>query len=586
MDIITKSHFDQFKQNYDYLDKSSEEAFELFAIYSIVSNHIKSDTINKSILESLHIGSGGDWGIDGVVVIVNGKIVSTIQEVYDLYELNSYISAHIILIQAKTSKSFSVAELGQTLDGSEYLLKDVLDEDNLPACNDSLQDYRELIKYIYSKSANFKKGENPFMSVYFVACGDYNGQADFVAKIDKTKIWARNTNLLSGYECHIFGKKELISSYKAIMAKVEADLKIEHKIPLPEIKDVEEAYLCLMPYSEYKKLIVDVNGDIIKSVFYDNIRDYQGDNTVNKAMAESIRNGDIDLFVAMNNGITIVAADLKITGTKVHISDYQIVNGCQTSNVLYQHSLIDGIDNLTISVKLVSSKDKNVKDKIIIGNNSQTEVKREQLVALLDTQKEIEDYYNAQNKFEKLYYERRSKQYKSDTAIPINRVITIPFQIKSFVSMIMGRPHEVRGYYGRIVDRFDTNGEKVFALNTNPALYYTSALACFKMTEAFSRAVINKKYKKIKFHLLLSFRLMTEKMPMPQYNSHKVQEYCDHICEILSDNERCKLAFETAMKMVDSVLGRDPVDRDSMDRMFTDRLMQLSRQIAQKRASK
>ena len=106
------------------------------------------------------------------------------------------------------------------------------------------------------------------------------------------------------------------------------------------------------------------------------------------------------------------------------------------------------------------------------------------------------------------------------------------------------------------------------------------------MTEAFSRAVINKKYKKIKFHLLLSFRLMTEKMPMPQYNSHKVQEYCDHICEILSDNERCKLAFEAAMKMVDSVLGRDPVDRDSMDRMFTDRLMQLSRQIAQKRASK
>ena len=583
MDIVTKSHFEQFKKHYDYADKAIEEVFELFVIYSVVSNYLKSDTINKSTLESLHIGNGGDWGIDGIIVFVNGKIVTTVQEVKDLCELNSFINAHIILVQAKTSKSITVSELGQTLDGSEYLLKDILEEEKLPICNESLQEYRDLLKYIYSRSADFIRGENPVMDVYYVTCGEYNQQADHIAKINKSKTWILSTNLISNYECHVLGKKELISLYKATMSKVEADLKIEHKMALPEIKDVEEAYLCLIPFTEFKKLIVDSNGVMISSVFYDNIRDYQGDNTVNKAMAESINKGDIDLFVAMNNGITIVAADLKITGTKVHISDYQIVNGCQTSNVLYRHSSVDGINNLTLTVKLVASKDKTVKDKIIVGNNSQTEVKREQLVALLDTQKEIEDYYNAQKRFEKLYYERRSKQYKSDNNIPVNRVITIPFQIKAFVSMMMGCPHEVGGYYGRIVERFDTNGEKVFASNTNPALYYTSALACYKMTEAFSMNRINRKYKKIKFHVLLAFRLMCEKTPIPNFSSHKIQEYCDHICEILSDNYKCKLGFEAAIKMIDEVLGREPKDRDRMDQAFTNCLMEAARKISQKR---
>ena len=139
-------------------------------------------------------------------------------------------------------------------------------------------------------------------------------------------------------------------------------------------------------------MIIDPDSKIIHSVFYDNIRSFQGDNSVNKAMSESLKKGDVNLFAAMNNGITVIAKGLITTGTNVHLSDYQIVNGCQTSNVLQQNLSIPNIDELMLTVKIISSKDKEIRDKIIVGNNSQTEVKREQLVALLDTQKYIEDY--------------------------------------------------------------------------------------------------------------------------------------------------------------------------------------------------
>ncbi len=587
MDIVTKSHFDQFRKQYGYENKSEDEAFELFSIYCIISKHVKTDTINKTLLDDLNVGNGSDWGIDGFIIIVNGKVISSQQEVEDLLIANGTLRMNLILVQAKTSPNFNVGELGKTLDGAEYILKDVMGDDKLPSCNDDVIQCREIVKYIYAKSADFQEGKNPLIYVYFVTCGDYQKQDDFTARISKTEDFMKSTDLISQFKCKMLGKKDIVNYYKDTKSKIEVNIKVERKIPLPEIENVDESYLCLIPFSEFKKLIIDGNDKIISTVSYDNIRDFQGETTVNKAMGESLKKGDINLFAAMNNGITIIAKTLKTTGTNIHLADYQVVNGCQTSNVLQQNIDVPNIDNLMLTVKLIASKDKDVRDKIIVGNNSQTEVKREQLVALLDTQKYIEDYYNAQNKFDKLYYERRSKQYRfEETQVPSYKVITIPFQIKAFVAMAIGEPHKVSGYYGSIVEQFDKNGIKVFAPDTTPALYYTCALACYKMTEGFSSGTISKKYKKIKFHLLLAFRLMCEKSSLPPFNSHKAQEYCEYLCSILCDANRCKLGFEAAAKLVDEALKRDPKDNDRMSKQFTDKMKELAARANQQIRSK
>ena len=145
MDIITKSHFEQFKKQYGYEKKEDCDAFELFSIYCIVSKYIKTDTISRSMLDDLNIGNGGDWGIDGFIIIVNGKIVTSQQEVDDLLSANGTLQVKVVLVQAKTSQNFNVAELGQFLDGSEYVLKDVLGHNDLPSCNEDLIEYRNLI---------------------------------------------------------------------------------------------------------------------------------------------------------------------------------------------------------------------------------------------------------------------------------------------------------------------------------------------------------------------------------------------------------------------------------------------------------
>ena len=581
MDIITKSYFDEFKKLYGYETLAESDAFELFAIYCVASKYIKSETLSKDILEDIKIGNGNDWGIDGFIIIVNGKIVTSKKVVDDLLVANDNIAVQVVLIQAKTSSNFDVSKLCMALNGIEYLMKDVLGEGNLPISNDDLTEYRNLLKYIYSHSSDFTDNLNPKLYGYYICCGNYAGQEDFESPKRKTIAFVDQTDLTQSFEYLFVDRKGIVNYYKDTKSKLEAVVNIEQKLTLPKVNGISDAYLCILPYKELNKLFVS-DDKIIQEVFYDNVRSYQGMNQVNRSITDSLKHGNIDLFTAMNNGVTIIAKKIKPTGHDIRLVDYQVVNGCQTCHVLFQNRYLSGIENLKVAVKLIASEDKEIRDKIIVGNNSQTEVKREQLVSLLDSQRYIEDYYNAQNKYEKLYYERRSKQYKNDDAkVPLNKVITIPTQILAFVSMFMSAPDKVRGYYGSIVDEFEKNGKKVFTPETNPAYYYTCSLASYKMTEMFSNGVLERKYKKIKFHMLLAFRLMCESMPLPAFNSNKSQSYCDHLCEILCNEERCKTGFIAAAKLVDTALNRQPNDSDSMKESFTSKIMELAERANQ-----
>jgi hypothetical protein len=53
------------------------------------------------------------------------------------------------------------------------------------------------------------------------------------------------------------------------------------------------------------------------------------------------------------------------------------------------------LNDLWLFLKVVSTNNSNIKDNIIVANNSQNEVKKEQLLATSKFQKDLEDYYNS-----------------------------------------------------------------------------------------------------------------------------------------------------------------------------------------------
>lgn len=137
-------------------------------------------------------------------------------------------------------------------------------------------------------------------------------------------------------------------------------------------------------------------------------------------------------FVLMNNGVTIIARNMTHTGSKFVIEDFQIVNGCQTSHVLFDHaSNLD--ESVLVPLRLIWTQEEDVIEDIIHATNKQTEV----TFAITDFARQLEAFFKTFPDGRKLYYERRSRQYDG-LSIEKTRVVLQTNAVRSFAGMFLG----------------------------------------------------------------------------------------------------------------------------------------------------
>ena len=87
MDKITKSLLDTFSNQYELNSIEEHQKFEHFSNFSIISKLFRG----SFELEDIHSGSGGDCGIDGIFLIVNGRLILDEDELNDVVEDNTLI---------------------------------------------------------------------------------------------------------------------------------------------------------------------------------------------------------------------------------------------------------------------------------------------------------------------------------------------------------------------------------------------------------------------------------------------------------------------------------------------------------------
>lgn len=582
MNRILETYIDDFKEQYGLKAKSESELFEYFCAFCIASKSITDDTITKDNLNEIVTGSGNDWGIDGFLIKVNNKLVDSVETLENLLKFSLVLQVDITLIQTKTSESIDFGEFKKFLAGSRCVVTYLNNRgfDKLPLHNKSIEDKLLILDRIFQKASSFPpegKYRMPLLNLYYMHSGSNKGNGISETDFNDNLNFIQSKNLFNVGDWKILNDNDIRSYYEASKKRLERKLVVDQHLPLPEVENISESHLCLIPFREFRKLITsDEDGSMLRQIFEDNVRDFQGTNRVNAGIEKTLKDGELRLFTALNNGITIIAREIRFVGKELTLKDYQIVNGCQTCHVLYDNCNIEGIDELILSVKIIASNDKEIRDKIIIANNSQTEVKREQLLSLLEAQRNIEAYYLAQKKFTKLYYERRSKQYRYGVEeVTADKVVTIAAQIHAFVSMISGKPHLNRSYYGKIIEQVNVENKGIFEDNIKPAFYYTCALAAHERTRCFDTGVLPKEYTSVKHHLLLALRLVAIPKEMPDLGSNRAQQYCDELCEVLSDKNKCDDAFRRAAKLIRNALGREPQHNDLNDAGLTSAIMRV-----------
>lgn len=561
MDRITKSLLDEFITDNSLNALPEEVAFEHFCGYLVTSNHYGESFQT----EDIHVGSGGDAGIDCIAIIANGCLISDPDEIGDLATNSSYLDATFIFVQAERSASFESAKIGQFGFG----VQDFFAEHPSLVQNDRIKLMSSITTEIFNRSSRFKKG-NPQCLLYYVTTGRWTDDTNLVARRDAVIRDIDGLNIFRRVDFECIGADKIHQLYLQSKNTIRREIVFSSRTVLPELPGVKQAFIGLLPALEFLKLIENEDHEIINTIFYDNVRDWQEWNPVNTSMRATLENPrEMFNFPLLNNGITIVARQVIPTGNRFVIEDYQIVNGCQTSYVLHE---VRG--NLTpevqVPIRLIETQDPEIKNSIIISTNRQTQVPEEQLFALSEFPKKLESYFPTFKGKQCLYYERRSKQYVTTPGIEKVRVIDQRALIRAFASIFLQLPHRTtRNYKGLI----KTLGIEIFNKEHRLEPYYVAAYAHYKLEYLFRNQTITSELKPARYHILLAFRLLVSNKPLPRLNSHEMERYCTLMMEILWDDEKSKALFEQARDQVLAVaegnLARDFIRTEP----FTDALL-------------
>lgn len=523
MDRIIQSYMDSFIKSQEILEKDESKQFELFSAYCVVEQWY-TETYN---LQDIIIGEGGDCGIDSIAIIVNGNMVTSKEEIDDIIEVNKSLSdINFIFVQAKTSASFDYGEMGTFGAG----VKDFFSEDPQMVRNEGIVEKNEIIEYIFSKAPMIKK--NPSCYLYYVTTGKWVDDQNCVGRMKIATSDLNALNIFSEIKYIPIDGNQLQKLYRKTIDVVETEICFDNHIFLPDIPKVRQSFLGYLNFNDFLKLIVDENGEIRRSVFYDNVRDFQGDNAVNHEMSDTIAT-TADRFILYNNGVTIICKKLSNIRNKYTLTDYQIVNGCQTSHVLFNNK--DEINgNLQIPIKLIETENDEIVNKIIKATNRQTEVTDAQLIALNEFHRKLEAFYNTFSGVQRLYYERRSKQYSYGNDIEKNRIVSISMQIKAMASMFFDKPHLASRFFGKLM----SSVEGIFNEQHKLLPYYTSAYTLYKIDYLFRNKLIDIRYRKFKYFILMliKYDLSTEKIP--ELNSNKMDKLCENILKVINDNDK------------------------------------------------
>jgi len=560
------------KENGNFGEKSDDIIFEYLVNYLI----LKKFFIDEFEISDLHTGLGNDLSIDGIAILINDFLATT-EEDAD-YLINTQfkgkdIKIDFVFIQSKTSDKFDIGEVLKFFNGVEEFF-----DPTGRSYNEKIQNFIKTQNFIYENSSRFS--ENPNIKLFYTALGKYEKPDDLEAIKQKTINNLNDMALFENISINFFDTKNIMNLYKEAELRISKEIELQRATAFPTAEKIKEAYVSIVPIQDFIQLISDSDGSLIRTLFYENVRDYQGDNPVNKEIINTINSEKQNYFGFFNNGITIVAKNLIKSGEKLNIKDFQIVNGCQTSTILHDNK--DKINTKSyITIKIIGTDDNEIINSIIRATNRQTEVKPEAFESLSLFHKQLEEFYNHFQTTEenRIYYERRNKQYVQQD-IPKYKIITLATQIKTYLSMFKEQPHSTHRYYGELLK----SNKTLFGENDNLYPYFISAYSYYKLDELFRNNKIKNKFKVFRYHIIMMLRQKIQGDYNLPANSKQNESFCKKILDEV-DNNLLKYSLEICTT-IENIIKNDfkHYDNYKIQRLkdFTNKLLLKTHIIKQK----
>lgn len=546
----------EFAESFSLLSQSQSDQFELYSIYSIL-NGGSGENVDPF---QAHL-KGAEFGLDGVAVIVQGQLVTNADEASTAIGDSRNPLVDFYFFQGKTSAKFDYGDIGKFFDAvSEFF------SDEMRGESAQLDDLISAKDYIYRHAVNRR---NPGIHLFFATTGNFEANARIERLIENTFNGLSEQNIFDGdrIKIDLVGAGQLQRLYRAAVTASEVKIEFDKNIVLPKHPSVDEGFLGYLSAKELMKIIsiFDENGEISsinRSVFFDNIRDYNPNSKINKEISESLKANEHENFIYRNNGITVVAKSVSRIGDTFTIEDFQVVNGCQTSNVIFANR--ESLDGVQIPFRLIGTKDEDFIFSIISGTNKQNPVRDEQFWSLLPFMKNLEEYSRKADEHHHIFLERRENQYRSESIEKARIVQMQPF-FKAVTAALLGLPHRAaRNYRNEIKDREDT----IFSENEDIRPYHAAAFIHYRLEFLWRNQKIKSETKIYRFYIMDAVvRKILGKQRFEDLSGRNKVKFAEKIVELASDEEKMAKMVKSVEKVLDAKLAEFKVGDDARERL-------------------
>lgn len=557
---IIKTKIDHFKSSYGIEFLPDNEAFERFVNNSIMRFH-QPDAFSTSndLFFKICVGGQNDMGIDGLAIKVNGIIINSKQDVDNIIKSQKKIHIEFIFIQSKYKEKIDTGEYGKFIDG----VVDFLSEEHYEPRNDKIDFWIELKEYLFDDEVMIYWDTSPDIRMYYVYMGKWSENEHILAKSQKACLDLAKTKVYNEPAIKYIDSSSLKNMCDDIENQFSVVMRVIDSFDLNEVSNVENSMIILCNAEEIISMLLTQDGIMRKTLFADNVRDYQGNTDINTEIMSTIESSPAT-FSLLNNGITIVCDSLMPGNRKITMKSPQIVNGCQTCNVLFMaHKNSYDLSNVTVVVKIISTRDNNVTNSIVKGTNRQNIVYDEAFEITRNFHKNLEEFFNVMpgnSEGERYYYERRSKQYLDNPKIKATQKANLRILMQSFVSIFLASPHEGPVHESTLLEKYRN---KIFIDEQSFLPYYCAVAMCLEIDKIFRQNMAKYRYSiTYKYQILL---LASEKITgkvVPDINGKSIDEFCNKLLEVVLNIGRftkiideCILDFETICKKWISIKG-------------------------------
>lgn len=552
MNQIIKNSLSEHIKEYGINSFSEADSFEHFMNRCIVTKYTTERFDPEDIMTQQ-----GEIGIDGIAIIINGQVVTSIEDAKLIYAQHTSVDIKFLFIQAKRSESFDGSDMSVFTKGVRHFFED---EDIRPTTNEKIENLISIKDFIYKKSIDNDK--KPSLFLFYICCGKWSNGTNLVNTVKSDKKFFESTGDFEDVNYYPLGNDEIIILYKELRRKIQKTFNMEKRLSFYPMEGIKESYFGLVKCKDIADMLADETGHLFSNIFEDNVRDFQGYNPVNSEIRNTIQTKSQERFAVLNNGITIIAKDIKTQGDKISIFDYQIVNGCQTSRVLFDN--INALnDNAYILTKIIEVDNEDVLDEIVYTSNRQTEVKYEAFSSANKFHKYLQEYYNSFQEDKRLYYERRSKQYDMCPNVNKNKIVSLAAQTKDYVAMFLNEPHSTHRYYGEILESYS---KRLYGQDDAVEPYFVAAYVYYLVDRLFKKNKINKELKNYKYHICYALRVLLCGTKIVPGNSREIKRMADQLLEIAKDDHAFKRSIDTVCSCIERIVSINQKDDELLPR--------------------